>query len=558
MMKQTMYLAQISRTMLLLSLTVLSGIVTAWAQITAFTYQGRLTDGAAANGIYDLQFVLYDGSGTQIATTQTHEDVTVTNGVFTVRLDFGAAAFAGADRSLEINVRRGAETGAFTTLAPRQPVTSTPYAIRALNAANADNATTAQNLTGSLAGDVSGTQMATVINAVGGKTSAEIANGVQLANNATSVNITDAIVRRDAVGGFSAGVMSVGSTRLTITGINNGSDSFRINSVPINNLALDGLIARWRSYVGGTTTFTDKFRFDNAGGMAAIGQLGYGIIPATGAGERMVWYPYKSAFRAGSVNAAQWDDTNIGFFSLAGGLNTTASGQSSFAAGDSTTASGLGSFAAGFRTIASGNYTTALGRYATTNDFDGSFIYGDGTGSTSNTVSAVANNSWTIRASGGYRFFTNSALTTGVSLSAGGGAWNTLSDRNAKENFGAVDSRDILRRVLKLPVVTWSYKGQTYRHIGATAQDFYAAFGVGESDKTITTVDPDGVAFAAIQGLYDELKERDASIDVQKSKIESLETQISQLQQQVNRQQLIIDGLKKLACAQIPTAAVCQ
>jgi len=118
------------------------------AQTTVFTYQGRLTDTSMpASGTYDLQFALYDGVGTQIGTTQTLDDVTVTNGAFSVQLNFGVAAFPGANRVLEIAVRHGAETGAFTILAPRQPVTSAPYAIRALNAASAATATNATNAT---------------------------------------------------------------------------------------------------------------------------------------------------------------------------------------------------------------------------------------------------------------------------------------------------------------------------------------------------------------------------------------------------------------------------
>lgn len=128
---------------------------------TTFSYQGRLNDGAAAaNGAYDLQFSLFDEGGTQVGATQMIENVTVTNGIFNVFLDFGAAAFSGANRVLEIKVRRGAETGAYATLAPRQPVTPTPYAIRSLSAATA---TTANSFTGSLSGDVGGTQAATVI-----------------------------------------------------------------------------------------------------------------------------------------------------------------------------------------------------------------------------------------------------------------------------------------------------------------------------------------------------------------------------------------------------------
>ncbi|MFN2576342.1 MAG: tail fiber domain-containing protein [Pyrinomonadaceae bacterium] len=119
------------------------------AQTTSFTYQGRLRDsGAAANGTYDLQFALFDSAsgGTQIGATQTVSSVAVSAGIFSVQLDFGATAFPGANRFLEISARL---TGAasFITLSPRQQITSTPYAIRSGNATTADTATTAANAT---------------------------------------------------------------------------------------------------------------------------------------------------------------------------------------------------------------------------------------------------------------------------------------------------------------------------------------------------------------------------------------------------------------------------
>src|SRR5439155_11145178 len=115
----------------------------------AFTYQGRLTDGGtAASGPYDLQFKLFDtqtvGTGTPQpppnGVTVTLTNVNVSAGIFTVQLDFGADAFPGAARFLEISARPSG-VGSFTTLAPRQPITSTPYAIRSLNASSADAVT---------------------------------------------------------------------------------------------------------------------------------------------------------------------------------------------------------------------------------------------------------------------------------------------------------------------------------------------------------------------------------------------------------------------------------
>src|SRR5262249_61941171 len=104
-------------------------------QGTAFTYQGKLTDsGTLANGQYGLQFKLFDAlsAGTQQGTTQTLSNVTVTNGIFTVPLDFGACptCFNGSARFLEIAVRP-TSGGRFTTLTPRQPITSTPSALNA-------------------------------------------------------------------------------------------------------------------------------------------------------------------------------------------------------------------------------------------------------------------------------------------------------------------------------------------------------------------------------------------------------------------------------------------
>ncbi len=110
-----------------------------FAQTTAFTYQGKLTDaGNPANGNYDLQFKLVDtvtvGTGAQQGATLVRNPVVVSAGVFTVTLDFGANVFSGADRFLEIGVRPAGSGSAYTVLAPRQPITPSPYAIQTLNA----------------------------------------------------------------------------------------------------------------------------------------------------------------------------------------------------------------------------------------------------------------------------------------------------------------------------------------------------------------------------------------------------------------------------------------
>ncbi|MBI3850306.1 MAG: hypothetical protein HY298_08465 [Verrucomicrobia bacterium] len=132
---------------------LLSGATQIRAQGTAFTYQGRLADtGSPANGNYDLRFTVYDSTnspGTIIAGPLTNAPTVVSNGLFTVKLDFGASVFTGAARWLEIAVRTNG-SGAFATLTPRQHLTPTPYAIYAggANAAGISGTLPATTLNG--------------------------------------------------------------------------------------------------------------------------------------------------------------------------------------------------------------------------------------------------------------------------------------------------------------------------------------------------------------------------------------------------------------------------
>lgn len=108
--------------------------------------------------------------------------------------------------------------------------------------------------------------------------------------------------------------------------------------------------------------------------------------------------------------------------------------------------------------------------------------------------------------------------TAGVQVTSGGGSWSSISDRSLKENFEPVDTKKMLKRVAQLPISNWNYKSQdrSIRHIGPMAQDFYAAFNVGEDNRHITTVDADGVALAAIKELAkqnQELRERIEQIE---------------------------------------------
>ena len=121
-------------------------------------------------------------------------------------------------------------------------------------------------------------------------------------------------------------------------------------------------------------------------------------------------------------------------------------------------------------------------------------------------------------------------VLTGTSGNVSAISYTTTSDRNVKENFTEIDPQAVLARVAVLPITEWSFKVDTAtRHIGPMAQDFYAAFGVGPDDKHIATVDEEGVALAAIQGLNQKLNEKDAEIQDLKQSVADLKKLVQSL-----------------------------
>jgi len=118
-------------------------------------------------------------------------------------------------------------------------------------------------------------------------------------------------------------------------------------------------------------------------------------------------------------------------------------------------------------------------------------------------------------------------------------AFNPTSDRHAKENFTEVNPRDVLERVAALPISKWNFKHDTgVEHVGPMAQDFHAAFALGTDDRHIATVDADGVALAAIQGLNRKVEDRsqiaEASIEELKAENEQLRLRLEKLEQWFN------------------------
>ena len=309
-----------------------------------------------------------------------------------------------------------------------------------------------------------------------------------------------------------------------------------------------------------------------------------------------MWHSYKGAFRSGYADN-EWDDANVGFFSWAGGSNSTAIGLYSLTFGDTNKAlstssivfgsgnevkgaaglsagagnrvcdtygvafgnkaisggpllngfcdpdtfniHGLAAVAIGYNVTADRDHSFAFGKFASTNGFAGSFVWGDGSATVSaNTFKAIANNEFAARATGGFRFRTNLAGTTGCNLPAGSGVFNCTSSRATKENFLFVNGGDVLSRLRDIDVSTWNYtsEGRTVRHMGPMAEDFYKAFQLGTGNTSIGVQDLTGVSLAAIKELHhrtDQLQKKTVEVEQLREQVNQLRVENSEMERRL-------------------------
>ena len=338
------------------------------------------------------------------------------------------------------------------------------------------------------------------------------------------------------------------------------------------------------------------FKVFQNGSFVATGNLGIGVSPMQGKGYRTSWDSYKGAFRSGYADA-EWDDANVGFFSWAGGSNSTAIGLYALAFGDTNSAEstssivfgsgnqvkgaagfsagagnrvcdtygvafgnkaisggplingkcdpdsfnirGLAAIAMGYNVTANQDHTIAMGKFASNNGFSGTFIWSDGSATASaNTFLNTANNEFAARATGGFRFRTNLAGTTGCNLPAGSGVFNCTSSKKTKENFREIDGADLLAKIRALDVTSWNYtsEGAQVRHLGPMAEDFSKTFGLGVNDISIGVQDLAGVSLAGVKALEArtaELQAKTAEVDQLRGEVEQLRGANAALEQRV-------------------------
>ncbi len=476
---------------------------------TGFTYQGQLESGGApVSGVCDLQAGLWEAAsgGVQVGVTQTVPNVPVTGGLFTTVFnagnEFTSHAFDGSARWLGLAVRCPAGGGSYTTLTPRQGLTAAPLAL-ALPGMRTEINGTSPNVAGGYTGNL--IQVGVVGGTIGG-------------------------------GGESAFPHVVSGDYATVSGGNG-------NTASGEAAAVGGGCCNLASGAGATVGGGgwDGVTGDGNLAQAAASTVGGGwsnMVAVTGTygtiagGRNNLASGYAAAVGGGNVNAATATAATVAggennkvtgnYGTVGGGLNNTAGNFATVAGGSGNTASGLAAMVpGGALNLAFSSYSFAAGLRASALH-SGAFVWADSTGAP---ISSTVADQFLVRASGGVSLTTSAAGTVGASLAAGSGTWDSFSDRNAKANFAPVDGRHILDLVMGLPIETWNYNTQdaSIRHMGPMAQDFYAAFGLGVGETTIGVVDADGVALAAIQGLYSVVQAKESEIAALTERVAALE-----------------------------------
>jgi hypothetical protein len=425
---------------------------------TAFTYQGQLHDGGTnANGAYTMIFKLYDAisGGNKIGSTIT-TSTTLANGLFSVNLDFGAGAFDGSARWLDITVTNGPDT---QTLSPRVQVLPTPYALYAGTAANLSGGTWNATI-GNYEGHSNvfgifdnGSLM------LGMSTNGSMINGDFEVNGGLNVD-----------GDFSPASLNFQGGG-TISG--DGRGGFNINGIvdnlSANNLSASNITANGGFGMNGTNGGW-VVQMDSNGNLSANGNVNVNNLTVT----------------SGTLALGDYPDWSFIYSDGNGGLNI----------GETTIEPD------GISTLGEINVNNGTVTISPNGDIHANWFNGLGVNASIGVTCA---------------YLTASGVVSAQSFV-------TTSDRNLKEKFTPIDNQEILERVASLPISRWNFKtdGKT-RHIGPVAQDFYAAFNVGPDDKHIATVDESGVALAAIQGLNEKLKEKDARIEALEKRLADLE-----------------------------------
>jgi hypothetical protein len=306
------------------ALLIVSAVVAGSPVGTDFTYQGFLKSGGTpATGAFDFEFRLFDTAtgGAQVGSLVAHDDVTVTNGLFVVQLDFGADAFSGDARWLEIAVSADRTTISPTLLVPRQALTPIPYALHAGNADTVDGLHASDLLSSgagwALTGNA-GTDPATnfigTTDAVTFTVRANNAPVLQLVPNATSPNL---------IGGYSGNWITPGVFGAVING---GGQNGYFNRVT-DHLGVIG--GGHSNQAGNDDDILNNAHFATVAG--GLGNTASGTFSVIAGGRNNVAGSSYAFVGGGLINQATGAD--YGYATVAGGWGNIAAGDLSFIGG---------------------------------------------------------------------------------------------------------------------------------------------------------------------------------------------------------------------------------
>lgn len=458
------------------------------AGAASMRYQGQLSDaGQPANGSYDIQIALYNApaGGALLDEPITFDDVQVRDGVFELELEAPQAA-QNQSAWLQAAVRDGASSGTLLPLSSREKVTLAPL----IGACWSTTGDTGSNPTVNYLGNAdSQTLVLSSPDGVSVHKRAAITNGsADLLVGARTGGDDDADLQLESRTGKIA-TMYVRDSNNNLVFANLGAAFEFSDGVPTatQNLGapvyqFSGRLRSGSAGVGATDTSGGLWLSDEVQDRSFVGR-GSNNTNWTGIFANNAWRMV--------VN----DDGGVLFNSV-----TPPGGQPGYDMllaprpdGDPDADLVL---------------QTRVGRF-------GRLYLDDATGGfTWNTFNLNA----------GANFFT---MSNGALLS-NGGVWTNASSRELKEGFQAVDAGAMLEKLIGLPITTWTYKTSAEgTHIGPVAEDFKAAFGLAGDGKAIATVDADGVALAAIQGLNAKLEAENAQL---RDRLTQIEVALQQLQ----------------------------
>jgi hypothetical protein len=384
---------------------------TAFAQGTAFTYQGRLnSSGSPANGSYDLAFTLYttNVTGTALAGPVTNAAVAVTNGLFTTMVDFGNA-FTGGSNWLAIAVSTNG-ANSFFSLTPRQQVTPTPYAIMAENVSGLS----IQNNPDGAPNVVLGASVNFVSPGVEGATIGGGGEVNKYTNSVTGdfgtvgggIGNTASAKQSTVAGGFNN---TASNPQATVAGGYANTASGLLSTVAGGNQNIaSGDSATVAGGVYNTASGTGAFiGGGGADGTTSAGNTASGNASVVSGGLSNQATKTYAAVSGGYNNIANDFAATVGggeFNISSGDSSTVGGGQGNTASGNSATVGG------GYYNIASGDYSFAAGNTALALN-DGAFVWAD---DSSSAFASTANNQFLVRAQGGVGINTNNPGTNAL------------------------------------------------------------------------------------------------------------------------------------------------